>query len=79
VFGFCDVDPGLQAGTSYEYQVVGWFHEADLDPLQSAEFTGAAKNAEHYAALQREYRWCISVATPRKPSLSGWSATLLSP
>ena len=38
VFGFCDVDPDLDGGTSYEYQVIGWFHEKDLDPLQAAEF-----------------------------------------
>jgi hypothetical protein len=66
VFGFCDVDLGLQGDTSYEYQVVGWFHEADLDPLQSAEYAGPAKNAEHYAALQREYRWCVSAADAKK-------------
>jgi hypothetical protein len=37
VFGFCDVDPDLHGDTSYEYQVIGWFHETDLDPLQAAQ------------------------------------------
>ncbi|HEY5752884.1 MAG TPA: hypothetical protein VIT21_07040, partial [Chthoniobacterales bacterium] len=66
VFGFCDVDPDLHADTRYEYQVIGWFHEAGLDPLQAAEFAGLPNDADRYAALQREYRWCLAEADTKK-------------
>ena len=66
VFGFCDVDPDLNVGTSYDYQVIGWFNEADLDPLQSSEFAGLPNDADRYAALQREYRWCLAEADRKK-------------
>jgi hypothetical protein len=26
---FCDIDPDLDLGASYEYQVIGWFNEAE--------------------------------------------------
>jgi hypothetical protein len=66
VFGFCDIDPDLHAGTSYEYQVIGWFHESGLDPLQSAEFAGLSNDAARYAALRREYLWCLSEDDTKK-------------
>ena len=66
VFGFCDVDPDLNVGTSYEYQVIGWFNEADLDPLRSSEFAALPDDAARYSALQREYRWCLAEADTKK-------------
>jgi hypothetical protein len=62
VFGFCDVDPDLQEGSSYEYEVIGWFNELDLDPLQSAEFARLPNDAARYEALEREYRWSLKKA-----------------
>ena len=55
VFGFCDIDPGLKEDVSYVYQVIGWFNEADLDPLESAEFAALANDAARYQALTHEY------------------------
>ena len=58
VFGFCDIDP--DPATSYEYQVIGWFNEVDLDPLQSPDFAGLESDAARYDALQQEYRWSVT-------------------
>ncbi|HEY0038633.1 MAG TPA: hypothetical protein VGB66_18180, partial [Longimicrobium sp.] len=58
-FGFCDPDPSLDASASYEYQVIGWYNEAGLDPLQSADFGGLDNDAARYAALEREYAWVV--------------------
>ena len=57
VFGFCDVDP--DPATTYEYQVIGWFNEVQLDLLQSSEFAGLNDDAR-YDALEQEYRWCVT-------------------
>lgn len=65
VFGFCDVDP--DPGTSYEYQVIGWLNEANLDPLQSSEFAGLANDAARYTALEQEYRWLVTKDDRTKP------------
>ncbi len=65
VFGFCDVDP--EPATSYEYQVIGWLNEANLDPLQSAEFAGLNTDADRYSALEQEYRWLVTKDDSQKP------------
>ena len=65
VFGFCDIDP--DPATSYEYQVIGWFNEANLDPLQSAEFADLQTDAERYNALEQEYRWLVTKDDSQKP------------
>lgn len=62
VFGFCDIDPDLKEGSSYEYQIIGWFNEKDLDPLQSPEFAQLPNDAARYDALRQEYRWCLKEA-----------------
>src|SRR5215217_1263791 len=64
VFGFCDVDP--DPATTYEYQVIGWFNEPDLDILQSPEFKGL-DNAARYNALEQEYRWRTTEDDRKKP------------
>ncbi|HEU4833146.1 MAG TPA: hypothetical protein VFS90_01985, partial [Pyrinomonadaceae bacterium] len=64
VFGFCDVDPDPAA--SYEYQVIGWFNELPLDPLQSTDFAGLS-DAERYNALAEEYRWFVTKDDRTKP------------
>jgi hypothetical protein len=66
VFGFCDVDAALIAGNSYEYQVIGWFNEVNLDLLQSTDFSKLKTDAERYDALQQEYRWCVKDADKKK-------------
>jgi hypothetical protein len=65
VFGFCDVE--LDASASYQYEVIGWFHEPDLDPLQSAELANLSSDAARYAALCQEFRWCPAKADTEKP------------
>ncbi len=59
VFGFCDVE--AEADTSYEYQVIGWFNETSLDPLDPlhSDFAGLDKDAA-YAALENEYGWHVA-------------------
>src|SRR5437667_1875841 len=56
VFGFCDVDPDLKGDSCYEYQLVGWIHEADLDPLQSSQFADLPNDAARFDAVEREYK-----------------------
>jgi hypothetical protein len=67
VFGFCDIDPDINVKASYEYQVIGWFNEVDLDPLQSEEFSHLPDDAHRYAALCKEYRWCLPKDETTKP------------
>ena len=67
VFGFCDVDAALQPGSSYEYQVIGWVNEADLDPLQSPDFAKLDKNVDPYSALETEYKWFVDKAGRSNP------------
>jgi hypothetical protein len=78
VFGFCDVDPGVQEGSSYQYEVIGWFNEQVLDPLQSAEFASFANDAARYGALAHEYRWTLPQAdtTGPFPTLSVYYGSL---
>lgn len=64
VFGFCDIDP--DPATSYEYQVIGWFNEVQLDLLQSSEFAGLDNDAR-YNALEQEYRWFVTKDDRNKP------------
>lgn len=66
VFGFCDVDASLDAGSSYEYQVIGWFNEANLDLLQAKDFANLSNDAARYDALQHEYKWYVTDADKRK-------------
>jgi hypothetical protein len=66
VFGFCDVDHDLDQGNSYEYQVIGWFNEVDLDLLQSADLAQLPNDGARYDALQHEYRWCLSEADKKQ-------------
>lgn len=67
VFGFCDADPQLKAGDSYEYQVAGWFNELDLDLLQSKDFAKLKSDADRYNALEQEYRWVVTDGDKKKP------------
>jgi hypothetical protein len=62
VFGLCDVDPRIKPVARYEYQVIGWYQEASLDPLQSEKFTKLASDADRYAALEAEYHWFVGTA-----------------
>jgi len=67
VFGFCDTDPDLNAESRYEYQIIGWFNELDLDLLQSPEFAQLANDAARYDALQHEYKWCVNKTDRNHP------------
>src|SRR5215213_4274342 len=67
VFGFCDDDAGLQEGSSYEYQVIGWINETDLDPLQSADFRDLDNDADRYNTLGREYQWFVEETARKNP------------
>ncbi len=67
VFGFCDADADLQPGSSYEYQVIGWLNEADLDPLQSPDFAKLDRNVDPYNALETEYKWFVDKAERSNP------------
>lgn len=66
VFGFCDVDPALNAANSYEYQVIGWWNEANLDLLQSPDFAKLDNDAARFDALQQEHRWSLTDADKKK-------------
>jgi hypothetical protein len=82
VFGFCDVEPDLKQGSSYEYQVIGWFNEVNLDPLQSAEFAQLPGDAARYDALQGEYRWYLTEADKKKafpPRIVCYASLTLTP
>ena len=65
VFGFCDIDP--DPATTYEYQVIGWFNEANLDLLQSPDFKVFDNDAARYDALENEYRWLVTEDDKKKP------------
>jgi hypothetical protein len=67
VFGFCDTDPALQAGTTSEYQVIGWYNEPELDPLQSPAFTSLGSDAEKYSRLATEFQWVVSAEGQKLP------------
>jgi CorA-like Mg2+ transporter protein len=62
VFGFCDVDEGLNPDGNYEYQVIGWYNEPSLDPLRSPHLAGLSSDAERYDALKSEYGWVLTDA-----------------
>jgi hypothetical protein len=67
VFGFCDVDPTLDGAASYEYEIIGWFHESDLDPLQAKEFKDLFDDdPARFAALAKEYRWLVGKDDAKK-------------
>jgi len=59
IFGFCDADRSLRPESAYEYQVIGWFKEPELDPLQSPAFTSLTSDADKYSHLGTEFQWII--------------------
>ncbi len=67
IFGFCDIDPALQPATPYEYQVIGWYNEPELDPLQSPDFTSLTSDADKYSRLAAEFQWIVGTDDQKPP------------
>jgi hypothetical protein len=67
IFGFCDADPSLAAEKSYEYEVIGWFNEPELDPLQGTVFTSLRNDADKYNRLATEFQWIVSEEGRKQP------------